>query len=298
MFYVPSVVECVYNKLRSYELHKPVNVTLLTYRRCYSQATVILLSPRAPSPARFRIGTALFVDIQVGFLRTLCAHTQSMGKIAQLLCALVPAFVVGFVPVFQSVHHSNHGINTNHENNNFIVKSRWISRSLAAAVTDDPLSERDSRGAVLAERRAVLDKFFRKMMTEPSSLQREDISHVIDVCFAYTPTEFKVGDLIVLSSQDDYACQAIALAASFGADMETTMRFFGKDAYAAVVHGAGDAKDYAILRAFAKGGWEAVKFEGQPIVAKDEAPMIEAKVEEVGKGGVVTVHSSPETDSD
>ena len=113
-----------------------------------------------------------------------------------------------------------------------------------------------------------MDIFFKKVMLEPESLQRSDVQQVIGTCFDYTRVEWQVGELkLGVDHLDDYATQAFALAASFGANESTTVHFFGPGQKIELV----DNREDTILRAFTEVGWGGVKFKAPPIVAKDEA---------------------------
>ncbi len=120
----------------------------------------------------------------------------------------------------------------------------------------------------MARRRELLDGFFRRMMLSPETLAPADVERVVDECFDYTPCAWSVGGVEYGPDDDHFAAKALSLARAYGVGMDVALRFWGPaDGEAAAASRA--------RAAFAKAGFEGLKFDAQPIVAKGEARFIE-----------------------
>ncbi len=113
----------------------------------------------------------------------------------------------------------------------------------------------------------TIENFLEKLRSAPESIAFSDTMAVIDAAYSFTAVAFTNGKLRNEAGQNTGSCKLLAFASLHGLNEQQTLACFGtyyRDDVLAHPHG----QDHQNIRTFMESGWAGVRFEGQPLTAK------------------------------
>ena len=114
----------------------------------------------------------------------------------------------------------------------------------------------------------TLKSFLQILKDNPESIEFNDTMAIIDSLYDFTPTSFKNGDLVNEAGQNSGSCKIFLFARLHSLTQEETLSCFGSY-YRNDVVKYPENSDHQNIRNFIKTGWLGIKFDSEPLKAKE-----------------------------
>lgn len=112
-----------------------------------------------------------------------------------------------------------------------------------------------------------LTTFLQRLNEAPETIAFADTIAVIEALYDFTPTEFRNGDLLNETGQNNGSCKIFSFAKLQGLTPAQTLHCFG-NYYRKDVLEHSEGTDHQNIRNFLKTGWDGVEFTGEALKAK------------------------------
>jgi len=114
----------------------------------------------------------------------------------------------------------------------------------------------------------TLDTLLQQIKTAPETVAFQDVMHVIDEHYNYSPTRFKNGNaddnITNNAGENEGSCKIFSFAKLQNLDEAQTLQCFGQY-YRNDVLANPDKEDHANIRNFMKYGWPGISFESSAL---------------------------------
>ncbi len=112
-----------------------------------------------------------------------------------------------------------------------------------------------------------LQEFKAKLKEQPEAILFNETIEVIDSLYDFTPTEFKNGDTLNESGQNNGSCKLFAFAVAENLTKEETLASFGQFYFEDVLKDP-NGDGHQNIRNFMTYGFEGLDFKGEALVKK------------------------------
>jgi len=112
--------------------------------------------------------------------------------------------------------------------------------------------------------KALLDQ----LRSNPESIEFDQVMSAIGEHYDYTPTAFTNGEVSNEAGTNEGSCKLFAFAQKNGLSEVETLALFGTY-YRNDVMGNPAGSDHGNIRNFILDGWLGIRFDGEPLKAKD-----------------------------
>jgi len=113
-----------------------------------------------------------------------------------------------------------------------------------------------------------ISDFLTHLTTAPDTIHFNDTMTTIDANYHFTPSSFHNGELLNNAGQNSGSCKLFAFAKLHQLTEAQTLACFG-DYYRQDVLVHPNASDHQNIRNFMRSGWGGIRFEQQPLAAKE-----------------------------
>ncbi len=112
-----------------------------------------------------------------------------------------------------------------------------------------------------------LNEFIQQLKLSPESIEFQDLISIIDTFYHYSPCDFKNGELINKSGQNEASCKIFAFAQLNQFSKDETLACFGRY-YRDDVLKNPESDSHQNIRNFMKTGWDAIEFTSSALSKK------------------------------
>lgn len=114
----------------------------------------------------------------------------------------------------------------------------------------------------------TIEELIEQIRTAPDSVEFDEVMHVIEENYDYSPTGFTVGDVINEAGSNEGSCKILHFAQQNNLSEVETLVLFGKY-YREDVLGDPGGEDHPNIRNFILDGWLGTKFERAALAPKE-----------------------------